>query len=401
MFKHKTEDVTYAYLPEDLLLDLLKNVPDTAAKLGEMMNINKSDLVISRDILEKKDLIRKVQDDCAITSDLIAVDGANIVEHMTGSDLIMAIAVGVEGLTQQPSSSWKGSSAKQYYHWQDALPHHVANSRLSQGIMFLMELSILANAQHNIRIMDGSHITSILKINSLLSAKDEEFADEAYVDSLSNFLMQNYDKIIPDIPDIIDAAFKNSNIIGLAKYSSSRDIVDSYLKNFKIPSDDKTFFSLVLNENEYTRPISVGQSQKEVEQWEMAHIKCNLNIKGLSDNEKEDLNKRLDETIDYFRPKKGGNLYYLYYKPFQNGISYRIEIKKELAENQSRLEQYLHSLKRQTFYPDILEPYPQYLADLIAKNISFGMKALKQAIRSNKKLSQHENFHLLLSYRSK
>ncbi len=393
------EEKKYAYLPEDILIQLLKDSPKTAKKISEKINFNKKDIKKGREQLVQQNLIKKI-DNNDYTYDLIAVDGANIIEHMTSSDLLMAIAVGVEGLQKNPSYKWKGNKAEQFYQWQEVLPHHVANTRLAQGIMFLMELSILANAKHEIRIMDGSHITSILKLNSLLSAKDDEFADEEYVKALSYFLQENYEKVIPDIPDILQEAFQNSNIIALAKYSSSRDILDSYLKDLQIIGDDKTFFSLILHEDEYTVPLKIGQSEKERKQWEMIHIKCNLDIRDLSENDKKTLNESLDKTLNYFRPQKEGNLYYLYYKPFENGICYRIEIKKELADNTTLLEKYLKSIKKQTFYPEILEPYPQYLADMIAKNISFSMQALKQAIRSNRELLNNETFHLLFSYRS-
>ena len=53
------------------------------------------------------------------------------------------------------------NNLKQHQQWQTILPHHVANPRLAQGIMFLMELSILTGNDREIRIMDGSHITMI------------------------------------------------------------------------------------------------------------------------------------------------------------------------------------------------------------------------------------------------
>lgn len=116
--------------------------------------------------------------------------------------------------------------------WQTALSHDEANARLGQGVMFLMELSVLASAEHDIRIMDGAHFTSILKINSMLSAKDDSIGEE-YAQALRDFLQETYKKIIPDIPDIIKAAFNDDRIIALAKYSSSRDIIDVFLSKYK------------------------------------------------------------------------------------------------------------------------------------------------------------------------
>lgn len=395
----------YAYLPEDLLLGMLNDSPRVVKKLCDFISVNDEQKNEGREKLEGLNLLRNINSN-EFTSDLIAVDGANIVEKMTGSDLLMSIAVGVEGISEIPSPFWN-KGGKQYYSWQEALPHHPANARLTQGIMFLMELSILAKANHEFRIMDGSHITSIMKLNSLLSAKDDEFADKAYVESLSEFLNTNYQKIIPDIPDIIEDGFRDAGIVGISKYSSSREILDSALTDLHIPGDDKTFFNLTLREDEYTAPLPVGQSAKERDQWNMIHIKCNLDL-GISLEGLKALNLRLDEVLDKFRSHKkyrdgthaGSSLYFLYYKPNEHGICYRIEVKRELAEDINKLEKFLLSLKNQIFFPEIHEPYPQYLADVIAKNISFGMEALKHAIRSNAAIATNSDISFLMSYRS-
>lgn len=405
MAEPNNKTTNYAYLPEDLLLDMLNDTPRVVDRLCEFISVNDEQKQIGREKLEGLHLIKKVNT-TQFTTNLIAVDGASIVERMTGSDLLMSIAVGVEGITEIPSDNWS-QKGKQHYSWQEALPHHPANPRLTQGIMFLMELSILAKAEHEFRIMDGSHITSIMKLNSLLSAKDDEFADEAYVKALSDFLNKNYNKIIPDIPDIIDEGFKDKRIIGLTKYSSSREILDSALKELNIPGDDKTYFNLTLGEDEYTTPMPVGQSPKERDMWNVIHIKCNLDL-GLSPEEINALNTRLAGVLDKFKPKQYGsqgnssdsNLYFLYYKPNEHGICYRIEVKKDLAEDEDGLEKFLLSLKNQIFFPEIHEPYPQYLADVIAKNISYGMEALQHAIRSNEKISTNSDLSFLMSYRS-
>lgn len=401
----RTSQSGYAYLPEDLLLGMLNDTPRVVDKLCEFISVNDEQKDAGRAELLKNNLIKKVST-TEYTTDLIAVDGANIIEHMTGSDLLMSIAVGVEGISDKPSDDWP-TQGKQHYSWQEALPHHPANSRLTQGIMFLMELSILANANHEFRIMDGSHITSIMKLNSLLSPNDDEFADEAYVNALNSFLTTNYNKIIPDIPQIINDGFKDPKIVGLTKYSSSREILDSKLEHLKIPGDDKTFFNLTLQEDEYTTPLPVGQAPKERDQWNMIHMKCNLALQ-ITGQEMQELNTKLKAVLHRFKPTKSSSqttisesdLYFFYYKPNEHGICYRIEVKKALAEDTAKLEKFLVSLKRQIFFPEIHEPYPQYLADVIAKNISFGMGALKHAIMSNEKISTNSDISFLMSYRS-
>jgi hypothetical protein len=389
----------YAHLPEELLGKILDNVPTTVDKMNQLFDIQDEPIQKGIEELKSKGLIER-NDTSEFTESLIAVDGGVVLEKMTGTDILLAVAVGVEGLTEDKESGWI-SKGNQYYQWQTVLAHDEANARLCQGVMFLMELSVLANAEHEIRIMDGTHFTPLIKINSLLSAKEDR-AGPQYVQALKDFLKETYEKIIPDIPDIIKAALQDEEIIAIAKYSSSRDIIDAFLANQEIKVDDRTFFSLALNENEYLTPLSVGQSLEEREKiWDDLHIRCNLGI-----IEKEELEKRLEEIVKTLRTKdengtKESELYYTYYKPYQDGPAYRIEIKRSLALDSEKFRRCLLSVKKQIVFPEIREPFPQYLVDLMAKNVAGGLFAIQEAIRLSPDLKLDKGkFNLLFNYRT-
>jgi len=394
---------SYAHLPEELLGKILENIPATVDKMNRLFDIQDEPIKAGMDDLKKRGMIELLSSTDYSTS-LMAADGGMILEKMTGTDLLLAVAVGVEGLGEGDTQDW-GSEKNQYYQWQTVLPHDEANSRLVQGIMFLMELSVLANADHEIRILDGTHFTPIIKINSLLSADGEKIGS-VYTDALKDFLKETYKKIIPDIPDIIKAAFNDDKIISLAKYSSSRDVIDAFLSKHKIHVDDKTFFSLALSQDEYLKPLSVGQSQEERRKtWDDLRINSNLE---LPNNEQEKLNKALIEAINPIRTKdkftskqKPSEIFYTYYKPYEDGPAYKIEMKKTLAEDKKRLERYLLSIKKQIVFPEIREPYPQYLVDLMAKNVAGGMFAIQEAIRLSSDLKIDKGkFNLLFNYRT-
>jgi len=386
----------YAYLPEDLLVQILEKIPETASQLAETIASNDEQVDGARKILEQQNRIVRCPVG-AYTQSIMAADGANIIERKTSADILLAIAVGVDGLSDIDSTIWP-TGARQYQQWQTVLPHHEANTRLSQGIMFLMELSILAETDREVRIMDGSHLTTILKLNSLLSANDQDAADQPYVNALSGFLRDNYNKIIPDIPDMIGAAFSDAAVVGLTKYSSSREIIDTVLQDMEIKADDKMFMSMVLHENEYTKPFPVGQSKKDRDMWKKIHMTCNLEIDNV--NNETELNPLLKQAISPFKITEDhdSELYFCYYKPYSS--AFRVELKKELALDTHRLEEMLRSIKRQIISPEIREPYPQYLADVIAKNISFGMEAVNQAISHNPDLNSQKNFELIFPYRT-
>lgn len=390
----------YAHLPEELLGKILDNVPSTVQKMNDLFDVQEEPIQNGIEILKEKGLIEKIDTD-NFSQSIIAVDGGVILEKMTGTDILLAVAVGVEGLNEDTLSGWK-ENKNQYYQWQTVLAHDEANARLAQGVMFLMELSVLASAEHEIRIMDGTHFTPLIKINSLLSAKEDR-AGPQYVQSLKSFLKETYEKIIPDIPQILKAAMEDESIIAIAKYSSSRDVIDRFLKNTNINVDDKTFFSLGLNEDEYLTPLSVGQSQEEREKiWDDLHIRCNLDIP-----ERVELENSFERILKKIRTKntisgdQESELFFTYYKPYQDGPAYRIEVKKTLANDLTKFKRCLLGIKKQIIFPEIREPYPQYLVDLMAKNVSAGLYAIQEAIRLSPNLKlDNGKFNLLFNYRT-
>lgn len=390
----------YAHLPEDLIKKILEATPATVDKMNRMFAYEKKPVENAIKKLEDDGHIRKAAEDDFADS-LIAVDGGNVIEKMSGADILLAVAVGVEGLAQAQGGGWT-QDRNQYYQWQTILPHHEATPRLCQGVMFLMELSVLAGANYEVRIMDGAHFTPILKINSMLSAKEEK-AGQEYAAALRDFLRRTYNKVIPDIPDMISDAFNDSRIVALAKYSSSRDILDAYVKDKAITLDDKTFFTIGLRGDDlYTKPLSVGQSNEERARWDDLHISCNLEIP-----EKEELNDLLENALEPIRTKSGkqakeSKLWFTYYKPYADGPAYRVECKEELARDTKKFERMLAGIKRQIVYPYIREPFPQYLADMMAKSVSGGLYALQDAIRLSPDLNiQDGRLDLLFPYRSR
>src|SRR5258708_22098823 len=94
------------------------------------------------------------------------------------------------------------------------------------------------------------------------------------------------------------------------------------------------------------------------------------------------------------------SLFLISNRPFEAGLVNKLEIKERLGAALPRLKQFLVSIKRQIIFPEIREPYPQYLADVIAKNISFGMNAVEQAICNDPSISNSKNFDLIFPYRT-
>lgn len=389
---------SYAELPDELLYELLNNVDSIAEKASSLLSVDEQKVSQIAERLRDDGLINKIDDKEWSLVPVIAVDGGSVFERLTAADLLIAVAVGVEGVNiDEKSSGWAGEN--QYHAWSGVLSHEEYNTRLLQGIMHLMEMIVLGESDYGIMIMDGSHLVPIIKVNSLLSA-NEEGAGAEYSTELREFLRVKFDKVIPDIPNIFKRVFTDSRVISIAKYNSSKDFIDGVVQEDTtgVLLDDKAFFSIALKENEYTVPKSFGQSEEDrKKRWDDIHILCNLEIP-----EKGELNTEFEKILKPVSTKNGNesSLYYLYFKPIGE-LAYRIEIKKDLAENEQALKQVLYNIKRQVAFPFMIEPVPQFVADVMAKHVGAATHSIKEAIRHSSKFNvDKKHLHLFSSYRS-
>src|SRR6185436_11232822 len=103
----------YARLPEDLLRDLLDGVPAVVEKAKELLGSS----------LDRKDELRAALEDLGLvrtytsvdTASVCGVDGGYAVERTAACDLVLSVAVGVEGHSAT-TTSWDGT---QYEWWSD------------------------------------------------------------------------------------------------------------------------------------------------------------------------------------------------------------------------------------------------------------------------------------------
>ena len=81
------EHKSYAYLPEDLLVQMLEKTPGTAKQLATSIELNDEQAGGARKILEEQNFIQTCPDG-EHTSSIMAADGANIIEHKTSADIL-------------------------------------------------------------------------------------------------------------------------------------------------------------------------------------------------------------------------------------------------------------------------------------------------------------------------
>lgn len=203
----------YANLPDDLLEDIIEDAPrivQSLEPLFEQLNKHRQELHTE---LKKLGLIRNLSElDNPPSPSVAAVDGGQVVEKSLGADIVMAVAVGVEGLVREDQRKWLGV---QYKNWQNALSHHSeSNPKIARGAMTALELSIISAAPHDVIIADGSHQTPVIGINSLtsMSSLDEPNHAEIMLDIIHQL----------DVIPSLKKAMESPNVVYLVKYDSSQ-----------------------------------------------------------------------------------------------------------------------------------------------------------------------------------
>jgi hypothetical protein len=345
-------DAFYARLPEDLLADLLRQTPAITRQVTELLAPALERRGALRAAAQEAKLIGQAPHGTPVT--VCAVDGGFAVERTLAVDIAMAVAVGVEGFA--PAGAPCAWDDNQYNSFHRVLVHDIDNERLARAAMVCHELAVIADAPHEVCVYDGSHLTPIIQLNSGLSSRSA---------TVSNTSIEVADNV--GMVDAIACFISNPQIVGMPKYDSSREVTDRLGRAIgeHIPGDDKYLTSLILQGGEYIIPQRVHGPQ-----WRQLHLATAGG--GGEDPLVEALNIALD-------PLRACNLYYTYWRPTDDAQTYRLEIKPALAENSRALGIVFATLARQVTDPFLREPYPQYLADAMAKSVGLGLSAMHAA----------------------
>lgn len=364
---NNNQNDNYANLPDQLLEDILEDAPKIANKIKPMFEKLQQQKRTLHQTLEDHDLIQRVGDlENPPSPSVAAIDGGQAIEKSIGADTLIAVAVGVEGLIREDKRKW---GEVQYKNWQDVLPHSSeSNPKVTRGAMTALELLVISQTPHDVIIADGSHQTPIIGVNSLtsMSSLDEVHFQQATWEIINKF----------NLIDSLRKTMTNPNVVYLVKYDSSQDIGLSVLKDFDLKLDDKTIMSLILNAGEFTKPLQVGQIDKTKQVWGDLYISVSdkFDFHGQRQTIKDELNKAIALP-------KNRKIYFSYYKPHTWSPAYRIEMKEFCAKTEIELAKVLKAIQEQVVTTEIKEPYPQYLADMMAKSISGGLEALRAVIQ--------------------
>jgi hypothetical protein len=339
----------YARLPEDLLRDLIDGTEGLASQVIQILEPALEQREQLRSAMNSLGLITTFQPCQPVT--VAGIDGGFAVERTSAVDISLSVAVGVEGLTGG-TEHWSGT---QYEWWTRVSKHDLETERLARGVMVAQELAVLFEAPHSLLILDGSHLTPVIQLNTALTAQSEELRREA---------QRVWEKL--RTIDALKSAATNVKVIAMPKYDSSRAVCDILANELgiEIPGDDKHLLGLLLQPGELLLPQQVPEQP-----WTSLHF----NARSTAD---EKWVRAFEEVIE---PLKQRVLKFTYFKPNELSPAYRIEFKGNISDEEFNI--ILTTLEAQITGPFVREPYPQYLADVMAKSVGLGLSALQTAVQ--------------------
>lgn len=373
------------YLPDDLLEEILTQTSSISGSIREGFDRFCQCRQAMRAQLLARRLIRGTAELGTPTQcpSVAAVDGGLAIERSLGADTALVVAVGVEGLLPEGRRFWSGV---QYAHWEQVVVHQGGETsrRYALGVMASLELQILAAAPHDVVILDGSHLTPVIGLNSMLSLADEALSRSAAYHLIEHQTIEH-----------LSAAMRCPRIVAMVKYDASRDLIETWLSDFESTYDDRTAMTMLLESGEFTQPVRVGQTPRSRENWGNLHI----TVASPHISNRIEMEKAFNEALESPRRR---DVFFTYYKPHDWAPAYRVEFKQDTVDPSDQLANILCAISDQVVSPEIREPYPQYLADIMAKSVGDGMAALRTAVFHDLSSSSANEYLRLFtqSYRS-
>lgn len=300
------------------------------------------------------------------------VDGAYAVDRLLGTDLLFAAAVGVEGINEENGNRVPPSHDV----FVNPEKHNPENMIAARAIMVEMEIKLAANAHYDIVYLDGSLTTALIHMYKAINFIEtlNTKSSEKIKEDFKNFLV-SYKKIL-------DFHGTEKYYLGIPKYTSRNDIG----KNLHWPEnyDDRAILTLILEPGEFTRPKLFTSE----EGW---HVRLPY--------EDQELRILMQQVISGIK-----KLSVVYYKPHSWCPALRIEMPSSIARDETKLNTILANVKNQCQTPSIMEPFPLYMADRIAKHMAPAIPAYKQIIMKQMTQLNDNNekdiFFLMHSYRT-
>jgi len=349
----------FADLPAGLVEEVLGGATQVGAHLLDDFKRMRRDKAALRQKLEDASLIGL---DADLPSTQIpttcATDGSYAIERLLAADLAAAAAVAVEGLT--PPSETRHWDAPHHRTFVRAEVHHDGTQTVLRAVMLGHELELATAAPHDLVLLDMTLALPVIYFNQAFG-KAREIVNEMGRNAIAcvDEFEQHGLSFLKHYRDILKCPRSDKAYVGLPKYATRREIGER--AGWPAHHDDRSLLTVLLRAGEFTRPQSMSDSE------------FHLNTPGASGAATDALKAVAGEIVSALRDVR-----VVYYRPQSFIPALRVEMSAAVAENPHRLATVLRGLKEQSAVASMLEPYPLYMADRMAKSLAAAIPAFRQ-----------------------
>ena len=337
--------------------------------LGQTAVVARELLASFRGVREERETLRKTLEDSGIVMTesalgypplptTCAADGSYAIERLLTTDLAAAAAVVVEGLT--PPSEERHWDLPRHKSFVAAEPHIEDTATVLRAVMLGEELRLVADAPHDLLMLDGTFTLPIIYFNQALNRAPDNMqlrCAQEFIENCSAYL-ESYLKIL-------QSERSDKHFVALPKYTTRQEIGANlgWPKSY----DDRAMLTMLLNPGELTKPCRLdSQDNDRNVTWHLATRR----LPGETQRQAVELADAIISALD--------SLQVFYYKPQVWLPALRIEVSAGIACNMHRLATVIQGIKHQTATPSMLEPYPIYLADRTVKALARSISAFRQ-----------------------
>ena len=345
----------FADLPAGLVEEVLAGATEVGSHLLDDFTRMKQDKTKLREKLQEEKLISHESD---LPSPNIpttcATDGSYAIERLLAADLVATAAVAIEGLTP-PSETrhWESPHHRTYVR---AEVHHEHTPTVLRAVMIGRELELAVSAPHALVLLDMTVALPVIYFNQAFGRADEitkELGKDS-IDCVREF-RENGLEFLKHYRDILQCSRSDKAYVGLPKYATRREIgVKAGWPSFH---DDRSLLTMLLRPGEFTLPQAMLDSD------------FHLNTPGVS-GETVSIAKQIVSALKAIKV--------VYYRPHGFIPALRVEMDSAVADSPHRLAMVLRGLKEQSVVASMLEPYPLYMADRMAKSLAKAIPAFRQ-----------------------
>jgi hypothetical protein len=383
----------FAELPESLVDDMLSKSEPMAAAISkslELMNQNKKKM---RNDLESNDILRKDTDLGSLNSvpSACGVDGSFIIENLLALDLVAGAAVRVEGFN--PKQDTREMDKTQHDVFIASEKHEPDTGSILRGLVMEMEVILAAESKQEVVLLDGSFTSRIIHMNQAVNADRKLRKKYTGGTDTGNKVIEYYKRFINDYKTILKSINRAHTIWASLPKLTTRNELGKAMgwkdMDWYSGYDDKAILTAIMNPGEFTRPIRMEEDNEGGKSdW---HLSIPDEFK--DDKYTKNLNDEMASAVS--------DLYVFYYRPHSHCPAFRVEVGSS-AVQYSRLPTLIQALKYQSTNSVVMEPYPLYMADRIAKHLSTAVPAFRQIITQHMALSRKSEdiFFSMHNYRT-